>query len=88
MRRLLIIVLLFFSLNVGVMAQQNSGENDLQEDVVEMADTMRSEGKIYVVVAILTTILAGMIIYLIMIDRKITKLEKNIDPEQENQINI
>jgi len=84
----LIIVLLFFSLNLVVKAQQNDVENDLEEDVVEMADVMRSEGKIYVVVAILTTILSGMIIYLIMIDRKVTKLEKNIDPDKENQINI
>ena len=88
MKRLLIIVLLFFSLNLVVKAQQNDVENDLEEDVVEMADVMRSEGKIYVVVAILTTILSGMIIYLIMIDRKVTKLEKNIDPDKENQINI
>ena len=88
MKRLLIIVLLFFSLNVVAHAQQNDVENDLEEDVVEMADVMRSDGKIYVVVAILTTILAGMIIYLVMIDRKVSKLEKNIDPDKENQINI
>ncbi len=68
--------------------QQNGVDNDLEGDVVEMADTMRSEGKIYVVVAILTTILAGLIIYLVMIDRKVTKLEKNLDQDKENQINI
>jgi preprotein translocase subunit YajC len=42
-----------------------------------MADTMRSNGKIYVVVAIILTIFAGLIFYLIRIDRKITKIEKN-----------
>ncbi|MBS1688054.1 MAG: CcmD family protein [Bacteroidetes bacterium] len=43
----------------------------------EMADAMRSNGKIYVVVLVLATIFAGIIAYLIRIDRKISKLEKN-----------
>ena len=46
-------------------------------DTVDMADTMRSNGKIYVVVAVILTIFAGIIIYLIRLDRKMTKLEKN-----------
>ncbi|HEY0039093.1 MAG TPA: CcmD family protein [Flavisolibacter sp.] len=44
---------------------------------VQMADGMRSNGKIYVVVAIIVTIFAGIILYLIRLDRKLTKLEKN-----------
>jgi CcmD family protein len=43
----------------------------------EMADTMRSNGKIYVVVVVLATIFAGIFAYLIYLDRKITRLEKN-----------
>lgn len=43
---------------------------------IPMADEMRANGKIYVVVAVLVTILLGMIIYLISIDRKLKKLEK------------
>lgn len=46
---------------------------------VEMADVMRSNGKIYVVVAVILTIFAMLIIYLIRLDRKISKLEKNIN---------
>jgi len=42
----------------------------------EMADTMRSNGKIYVVVVVLATIFAGIFTYLVILDRKITKLEK------------
>ena len=42
----------------------------------EMADTMRSNGKIYVVVVVLATIFAGIFAYLVYLDRKITKLEK------------
>jgi uncharacterized membrane protein len=41
-----------------------------------MANTMRSNGKIYVVVAVLTTILIGVIAYLVRLDKKISKLEK------------
>ena len=44
---------------------------------VEMATTFRSEGKIYVVVAVLGIILTGIIVYLINLDRKISKLEKS-----------
>ncbi len=43
----------------------------------EMADTMRSNGKIYVVVAVLATIFAGIFAYLIYLDKKITKAERS-----------
>lgn len=41
-----------------------------------MADTMRSNGRIYVVVAVVVTILIGLILYVVRLDRKISKLEK------------
>jgi hypothetical protein len=44
----------------------------------EMADTMRSEGKIYVVVAIITVVLAGLIGYLVFIDRKTSRMEQKL----------
>lgn len=45
---------------------------------VEMADSLRSNGKIYVVVAIVLVILLGLIGYLISLDRKVSRLEKRI----------
>jgi len=42
-----------------------------------IGDEMRSNGKIYVVVAVLTAIFIGIILYLIRLDRKISKLEKD-----------
>ncbi len=48
-----------------------------QDKKVEMADLMRSNGRIYVVVAVVLTILVGLILYLLRLDRKISKLEKN-----------
>ena len=44
---------------------------------VDMADKMKESGKIYVVIAVMLTILAGLVLYLIRLDRKISKLEKN-----------
>lgn len=37
---------------------------------------MRSEGKIYVVMAVVVTILAGLLLYVWRLDRKLSKLEK------------
>jgi bacteriorhodopsin len=49
------------------------------QEQVEMADNMRAEGKIYVVVAVLVTILLGIILFLIMIDRKVSDIEKKLN---------
>jgi hypothetical protein len=46
------------------------------QEKVEMADTMRSNGRIYVVVAVALTILIGLILYVLRLDRKISKMEK------------
>ncbi|MEO8088537.1 MAG: CcmD family protein [Bacteroidota bacterium] len=46
---------------------------------VEMADTFRSDGKIYVVIGIMSIILAGLFIYLFMIGKKVSDLEKKIE---------
>ena len=48
-----------------------------QDGSVEMANSMRSDGKIYVVVAVILTILGGLIFYVWRLDRKITKLEND-----------
>ena len=42
----------------------------------EMANTFRSNGKIYVVVAVILTIFAGIVIYLVRLDRKMSRIEK------------
>ena len=50
------------------------GQDDVNK--VDMADTMRSNGRIYVVVAVVVLILIGLILYLVRLDRKISKLER------------
>ena len=47
-----------------------------QAKEVQMADTMRSNGKIYIVVAVCLTILIGLFLYVFSLDRKLSKLEK------------
>jgi tRNA(Phe) wybutosine-synthesizing methylase Tyw3 len=61
--------LLFF--HAVLKAQENGG--------TKMADEMRRNGKIFVVAAVLLTILLGLILYLVRLDRKISKLEKHIN---------
>jgi hypothetical protein len=66
------LLLSFFSIisSLALLAQDNTNG-------VEMADALRQNGKIYVVVAVILTIFIGIIIYLIRLDKKISKLEKN-----------
>ena len=47
------------------------------QDKQQTADMMRRNGKIYVVVAVCLTILIGLFIYVFIVDRKISRLEKN-----------
>jgi uncharacterized membrane protein YwaF len=50
-----------------------------QPESARMADLMRSNGKIYVVVAVVVTILIGLFIYLFRLDRKIRRIEKGLN---------
>jgi CcmD family protein len=67
MRKTLILAFLLMSF-IAANAQQSG--------TVEMADAMRSSGKIYVVIATVVIIFAGLAIYLFSIDRKLRKIEK------------
>lgn len=44
---------------------------------VKEESLMRSSGRIYVVIAVILTILAGLILYLVRLEKKIGKLEKS-----------
>ena len=63
-----------FSIIIFVLTQTYA-LSQVQEKV-EMADKFRADGKIYVVLAIILVILAGLFFYLIRIDRKVAKLEE------------
>ena len=53
-------------------------EADYQNQKVEMADVMRSNGKIHVVVGAIIIIFAGLLCYAITLDRKLIRLEKEV----------
>lgn len=66
-RSSLTFVFLFLTSTYSVFAQNND---------VEMADIMHENGKIYVVVAVISVILLGFLIALMSIDRRVRRIEK------------
>ena len=64
---------LFLLMTIGTIANAQDAE---------MADVMRSNGKIYVVVGIILIVLIGLITYLFILDRKITKLENKLSDKR------
>lgn len=68
MRKLFLLILSILFSAIELMAQNT---ND--------TSVMASNGKIYVVLAVCLTIFAGIVIYLIRIDRKVSRLEKKND---------
>lgn len=67
----LLLSLFFLSVSLYLLAQDTAMINAERETT-----GLRANEKIYVVVAVLLTILAGLFIYLIRLDKKISKLEK------------
>lgn len=47
-------------------------------DQPEMADALRQSGKIYVVVLVVVIIVSGLLLYLVRLDRKVSRLEKEV----------
>lgn len=52
--------------------------NLFAQEEVQMADQMRADGKIWVVVAVIAIVFVGIITYLVLLDRKISKIEKSL----------
>lgn len=52
--------------------------NLFAQEEVQMADQMRADGKIWVVVAVIAIVFVGIIAYLVLLDRKISKIEKSL----------
>ena len=68
MKKFFVLILLLLA-NAAVFAQQAGND-------VEMADALRSSGKIYVVICTIAIIFIGLAIFLFSIDRRLRKLEK------------
>jgi CcmD family protein len=67
-----------FLLFLGLSGLFVRAQDSTTRKSVEMADRLRADGKIYVVIAVLVTIFLGIIAYVIRLDRKIGRLEKGI----------
>ncbi len=76
--RLPYLLLTLLLLSQNLMAQQPVTNG------IEMADRLRADGKIWVVVAVIAAVFAGIIGYLIRLDRQIGKLEKEVKDKKKD----
>lgn len=92
MKKYIIAALLFIGLNAVAQDTVNlkAGEKyaiteaDYANNTVEMADIMRSNGKIYVVVGVILIIFIGIVCYMVKVDRKLSKIEGEVFKEKVN----
>lgn len=69
MKNFILTIWLILSFTAIALAQNPNG--------IEMADGLRSSGKIYVVVMVVAVIFIGLAFYLFSIDNRLKKIEKN-----------
>ena len=67
MKKVLILICIILQ-SIQTFAQENNS--------VEMATGLRSSGKIYVVVAVISVIFIGLAAYLFTIDKRLKKIER------------
>ena len=68
MKKIILTLALALSFALNLLAQNSNG--------VEMADALRSSGKIYVVVSVISVVFIGLAIYLFSIDSRLKKIER------------
>ena len=71
MKKIILLLLMLVSLSQTLFAQA--------ADQVEMADKLRADGKIWVVVAVVAIVLAGIAINMFRVDSKVSKIEKELN---------
>ncbi len=59
-------------------------QTSMAQQTVEMADKLRADGKIWVVVIVIATVFFGIVLYLVRLDSKIGKLEREVRDSQVN----
>jgi len=82
----LLLLLFCWFTGMQVHAQDSTGQlrtvDSASAQRIEMADQLRSNGKIYVVVVVVIIILLGLILYVSRLDRKISRLEKEVSRDK------
>ena len=69
---------LFFSLLMLLTLTVYGQNKETGGSFVEMADKLREDGKIWVVVTVVLVVLFGLLTYVILLDRKISKIEREV----------
>ncbi len=74
--------LMMISLRLTAQDQIGITSEDYENTQVEMADRMRAEGKIYVLVGIIGIVLGGILVYVVYTDKKISALERQFKDQE------
>jgi hypothetical protein len=74
-----------FAQNDTTAQKTETTARKIKKEVIEMADTLRADGKIWVVVAIILIVLIGLFTYLFMLDKKVTRLENLIREREQTK---
>ncbi|KAA0989378.1 CcmD family protein [Dyadobacter aurulentus] len=69
-------ILLFFTILLFISDQLFA---QASEQAVPMADKLREDGKIWVVVAVIAVVFAGIAVNMLRIDSKLKKIEKELN---------
>jgi hypothetical protein len=73
MKKIILLLLTLLTLPEILLAQAAVGSD------VEMADRLRADGKIWVVVAVVTIVFTGIVINMVRLDSKVSKIEKELN---------
>ena len=84
MKRIFVVLAMLFSSAIYAQEKIKIEDSDYSNSDVAMADAMRADGKIYVVVGVVLVIFLVLIFYLIRLEKKTSKLEQQLDNHQEN----
>lgn len=84
MKRIMIALAMVMSITLSAQDKIKIDDSDYNNSDVAMADAMRADGKIYVVVGVVLVIFAVLIFYLIRLERKTKSLEQQLDNHHVN----
>lgn len=75
----LVLPLLLLVSTAMAQLKEGASQTAAAADQPEMADALRQSGKIYVVVLVIVIILSGLLLYLVRLDRKVSRLEREVE---------
>ena len=70
---------------IALLARLSAAAQDAAAQSPDMASELRRSGKIYVVVLVLATIFAGIIAFLIYLERRVKRVEEEVLRQQKRE---